>query len=74
MSTNTETKQEATLEESFEKLEQILTRMESRDITLEEAFQTYKSGMELLKDCNDKLDLVEKKMKMIDEEGELHEF
>lgn len=67
-------KEELTLEESFEQLEKILTALESREITLEESFQTYARGMELLKQCNEKIDTVEKKMQLINEEGELSDF
>lgn len=66
--------EELTLEESFEKLEEILEALESREITLEESFQTYARGMELLKQCNEKIDTVEKKMQLINEEGELSDF
>ncbi|MFR8172756.1 MAG: exodeoxyribonuclease VII small subunit [Marvinbryantia sp.] len=69
-----EEKQEMTLEEAFEKLDGILAALESRDITLEESFQNYQRGMELLKKCNEKIDLVEKKMQLINEEGELSDF
>lgn len=69
-----EEKQEMMLEEAFEKLDGILAALESRDITLEESFQNYQRGMELLKKCNEKIDLVEKKMQLINEEGELSDF
>ena len=69
-----EEKQEMTLEEAFEKLDGILAALESRDMTLEESFQNYQRGMELLKKCNEKIDLVEKKMQLINEEGELSDF
>lgn len=66
--------QELTLEESFEQLEELLCRLENREITLEESFSVYQQGMELLKNCNNKIDRVEQKMQILDEEGELHEF
>lgn len=69
-----ENEQELTLEQSFEKLEELLTALESREITLEESFAVYQEGMELLKYCNGKIDQVEKKMQVLSEEGELHEF
>lgn len=65
---------EAALEELFERLDQILEELESRDITLEQSFQTYQKGMELLRVCNEKIDHVEKKMQILSEEGELHDF
>ena len=63
-----------TLEESFEKLDETLTALESRDITLEKSFELYQQGMELVKNCNDQIDRVEKKMQVINEEGELSDF
>ena len=67
-------KEDLTLEESFEKLEELLSILENRDTTLEASFQTYKEGMELIKNCNEKLDTVEKKMQIINEEGEYSDF
>lgn len=66
--------EELTLEEAYGKLEEILTNLESSEITLEDSFKEYAHGMELLKACNEKIDLVEKKVKLINEEGELSDF
>lgn len=63
-----------TLEESFEKLEELLAVLENRDTTLETSFQTYQEGMRLIRSCNEKLDIVEKKMQIINEEGEYSDF
>lgn len=63
-----------TLEESFQKLDQAVARLESRELTLEESFRIYQSGMNLLRECSEKIDRVEKKMLRIDENGELSEF
>lgn len=65
---------ELTLEESFAQLDKMIEALESRDISLEDSFKTYQSGMELLKNCNEKIDTVEKKMQVINENGELNEF
>ena len=43
-------------------------------MSLEESFSLYQEGMKLLKQCNDKIDHVEKQMLQIDEEGQIHEF
>lgn len=67
-------KEEYSLEDAFEKIETILKKLESSVITLEQSFQIYGEGMDLLKQCNEKLDRVEKKMKMINEEGESIDF
>lgn len=65
---------EMTLEESFGVLDMLVDQLESPDISLEESFQVYKKGMELLKSCNSKIDMVEKKMLQINKNGELSEF
>ena len=67
-------KEELTLEEGFQKLDELLERLEDREIFLEESFQAYKQGMELLKYCSGKIDTVEKKMLQMNEDGELSEF
>ena len=48
--------------------------MESGEASLEETFLMYQKGMELLKECSSKIDMVEKKMMLLNENGELHEF
>lgn len=53
---------ELTLEEAFEKLEEIARQLESEEITLEESFRVYNEGMQLLKYCNGKIDKVEKQV------------
>lgn len=67
-------KEELTLEESFEKLEEMLEKLEDRELPLEESFQLYQKGMELLKACNEKIDLVEKKILVMNGDGGLDEF
>ncbi len=69
-----EEKKELTLEESFQKLDELIARLENRDIPLEESFAIYKEGMDLLKSSREKIDTVEKKMLQISEDGELSEF
>ena len=49
-------------------------KLEDRETSLEESFLLYKKGMELLKYCNNKLDTVEKKMQLLNEDGSLSEF
>ena len=66
--------EEMTLEEAFVRLDGMVERLETRGIHLEESFQIYKEGMELLKKCNDKIDTVEKKMLQVNKSGEYSEF
>ena len=62
------------LEEVFEQLDIIIEKLEETTVSLEDSFQLYHKGMELLKICNDKIDTVEKKMLILDENGEQHEL
>lgn len=62
------------LEEVFEELDEVVGQLEESTISLEDSFSLYHKGMELLKVCNDKIDKVEKKMLILDENGEQHEF
>jgi exodeoxyribonuclease VII small subunit len=72
--TKKEAEQELSLEEAFTKLDQLLEKLEDREIPLEESFSVYKEGMDLLRISRGKIDTVEKKMMQIDEDGELSEF
>ena len=65
---------ELKLEEAFEKLEETVEALEREDISLEESFQIYKNGMELLKKCNQSIDMVEKKVLVLNGNGETDEF
>ncbi len=65
---------ELTLEEAFGRLDELVERLEDRDVSLEESFQIYKEGMDLLKCCNEKIDTVEKKMQQINADGEVSDF
>lgn len=67
-------RQETTIEESLKELDDIVEKLESRQISLEESFTMYQKGMELLKQCSGKIDKVEKKMLKINEDGDLSEF
>lgn len=62
------------LEEAFEKLGKTVEALEREDISLEESFRIYQEGMELLKKCNLEIDQVEKKVLVLNEDGESHEF
>ncbi|MBR3039052.1 MAG: exodeoxyribonuclease VII small subunit [Lachnospiraceae bacterium] len=65
---------ESTLEEDFEKLEELLKEMEREDIGIEEAFDCYAKGMELIKQSNSKIDLVEKKVKLLSDNLTTEDF
>ena len=65
---------EKTIEDEFKELDLLAQKLEDRETSLEESFLLYKKGMELLKYCNNKLDTVEKKMQLLNEDGSLSEF
>ena len=56
-----ETKNKPALEDNFAELEDILKQMEQPEISLEQSFLLYQSGVEKLKECNVMLDTVEEK-------------
>lgn len=66
--------EDLSLEESFSRLDEMLNRMEERELPLEESFRLYQQGMELLAYCNQKIDTVEKKILVMNGDGELDEF
>jgi exodeoxyribonuclease VII small subunit len=63
-----------TLEERFDTIEDILNQMESGDVSLDESFELYKKGLSEIKAANAALDLIEKAMLVLNENGELEEF
>ncbi len=64
-----EEKKVQTIEEDLEELERIVEQMEQPGSSLEDAFAFYESGMKLVKECSGKLDLVEKKILVLSEDG-----
>ena len=69
-----QTSQEETLEEVFAQQDDLAEKLEDKGTSLEDSFNLYKQGMELLKFCSDKLDTVEKKMLQMNEDGTFSEF
>lgn len=65
---------EQTLEQTFEKLEDTIGKLEQEDISLEESFKLYKEGMKLIRSCNDRIDKVEKEVLKLNEDGGLDGF
>lgn len=63
-----------TLEELFAHLEQIVARMEDADVSLDEAFELYKKGLDEVKSANDMVQGMEKAMLVLNSDGQLEEF
>lgn len=66
-----EEREQRTLEEKFSELEELLEQLEAEDISLEDAFAAYSKGMNVLKQCNEQIDRVEKQVMKLNEEGAL---
>ncbi|HJA80524.1 MAG TPA: exodeoxyribonuclease VII small subunit [Candidatus Mediterraneibacter intestinipullorum] len=69
-----ENEKKQSLEEMFAQLEGVIAEMEEDGISLEHSFELYDKGMGLLKECSRSIDEVEKKVLILDEDGETHEF
>ena len=63
-----------TINEVFHDLDEVVDKLSNEENSLEESFALYQNGMQLLKECNEKIDTVEKKILVMDEDGEKHEF
>lgn len=66
--------EQMTLEEALNRLEEAVEKLQSEDISLENSFQVYKEGMEYVKLCSQTIDEIEKKVLMLNQEGQLDEL
>lgn len=57
----------ASYEAALEELEQLLARLESGEMPLDQLLGGYQRGAELLKFCRDKLEAVENQIKVLDD-------
>ena len=66
-------KTQKSFEDSFTRLEKILEKLESEDVTLDETIKLYEEGLTLTKFCYDKLNNAELRIKEINKsiKGEL---
>lgn len=64
-------KDEVSLEESFKELEEVIKKMEDNEVSLDESFKLFKRGTSLVQDCKNKIDLIEKEVKIINDTGEI---
>lgn len=54
-----------TFEQSMSELEDIVTKLEGGDITLDDSLKLFEKGMNLARNCQKKLDEAEKKVKIL---------
>ncbi len=58
-------------ESALERLEEITGQLESGEASLEQSIELYTEGLQLAKDCHQKLDAAEKKIKIITEKNNI---
>ena len=67
--------EELNFEESLEKLEEIVNKLETGDVPLDDAIDEFTKAMELVKVCNAKLNNAEEAIaKIVKDNGELENF
>ncbi len=67
--------QDLSFEESLEKLEEIVNKLENGDVPLDDAIDEFTKAMELVKLCNNKLNNAEEAIaKIVQDNGEIENF
>ena len=62
-------------EESLDKLEEIVNKLESGDVPLDDAIDEFKNAMELVKICENKLSAAEESIaKIVQDNGQIEDF
>ena len=61
---------ELSIDESFRKLDQIIDRMQSQDLSLEETFRLYQQGVSLVESCNQKIGKIQCDIQLIAQTSE----
>ncbi len=62
---NNDSLEEMSFEQQFERLDELVARMEDEDTTLEESFESYREGMMLVKSLNGMIDHIEKEVMVL---------
>ncbi|MBM4424516.1 MAG: exodeoxyribonuclease VII small subunit [Chloroflexi bacterium] len=65
---------ETTFEQAFAQLEEIVAKLESADLSLDESLALFERGQALAAQCAKLLDAAELKVKQIAPSGELEDF
>lgn len=65
---------EQKIEQRLEEIEKAVIALESKDISLEEAFGFYQEGIQQIKECKKMLEQLEGQIRMLTQDGELIEF
>ena len=59
-------KDNQTIEDKFDELDELLNKMDDDNLPLEESFELYNKGLELIKDCNKRIEKVENELTILD--------
>ena len=70
MTEEKKTWEDLSIEESFDYLDQVLARLENKDSSLEDSFAAYQEGTRVIKAINDKIDAVDRKVQILDAQGQ----
>ena len=62
------------LEEKVKDIESILKELEKDDIAIEDALDLYTKGKVAVKECKNKIDMIEKEVKKINPDGTVTSF
>lgn len=62
------------LEDMFERIEEIVNALEDKDIKIEDAIVRYEEGMKLIAECNSRIDGIEEKVLVLGSDGSTDEF
>ena len=58
------------IEENFKELDELLEKMQDEDVSLDESFEMYKKGVEIVKDSNEQIEKIEKQIEVLEEESD----
>ena len=61
------------IEEKFEEIDKIINSLEMNESSLDESFELYKKGMDIIKECNGEIEKVEKQIVILTQEDEIGE-
>ncbi|WP_029067388.1 exodeoxyribonuclease VII small subunit [Lachnobacterium bovis] len=69
-----ENNESKSIEERFAEIEDLLKKMDSEDVSLEESFELYKKGLDEIKESYNILQSMEGEILKLTEDGELEEL
>ena len=61
-------KDNPSIEETFEELNELILRLQNKDTGLKESFALYAEGMKKIQICNEEMDKIEKEIEILNSE------